>query len=265
MSDLMEKNGIIFLGQCGICLKNEKYEILIDPVLTDLYEDGVYIMNYPPVLSPRDVSPDLVLCTHEHIDHLNKETVMGIAANTDKTLFVIPKGLSDLLKGWGISSDRIIAMSDDEVITLFSKDIVLKAFSTAHPVHSLDERGYDKNLGYGLVLDGRQYVHLGDTYRTDRLFESLKKLGRIDVLFSPINGRDEEREARGVIGNLSSKESVELAIDLKVGLLIPTHYDMVKGNTEDLENFEREVRYHNRQIDYKILELYGNNQVASEG
>ena len=227
---------IRFLGQCGFWFRCDEFDIMIDPVLADMVDNGVSIRNYPPVINPADVSPTYVLCTHDHIDHLNVDTVKAIAEHSKKTLFVVPKGCVPILTDIGIAKERIVPAYDGCSLKL-EHGIKLKAFSTAHPTHSVDENGLDHNLGYALTINGRQYVHLGDTYRTGRMFKSLTDLGKIDILFSPINGRDEERESRGIIGNLSSAQTLELALDLKVRLLVPTHFDMVNGNTERIENF----------------------------
>ncbi len=58
-----------------------------------------------------------------------------------------------------------------------------------------------------------------------------------DVLFPPINGRDEVREAKGIIGNLSCNEAAVLADKLGVELVIPTHFDMIVGNTANPDEF----------------------------
>lgn len=263
-----ENVDIRFLGQCGFLLEEDGMSIVIDPVLSDLKENGQTIMNYPPVMSPSDIAPDYCFCTHDHIDHLDIDTVCGFADSNDKTMFVIPEGCRKLLTGRGISQDRIITFDDGESKVLVQggkfydvKDssksinensIEVTAYSTAHPVHHLDADGLDRNLLYSILWNGHRYVHLGDTYRTDRLVKSLKKLGHIDVLFSPINGRDDEREARGIIGNLSARETALLAIELKVSLVYPMHFDMVKGNTADPAEFVEEMERIGGKTEYII-------------
>lgn len=259
---------IKFLGQCGFYLEDEDLSIVIDPVLSDLHENGQSIMNYPPVMKPGDIAPDFCFCTHDHIDHLDIDTVCGLATTNDKTIFVIPSGCRKILKENGIDDARIITFDDGEskVIamggevfaikdtskSLHENSIEVTAYSTAHPDHHLDSDGLDRNLLYSILWNGHRYVHLGDTYRTDRLVKSLKKLGHIDVLFAPINGRDDEREARGIIGNLSPREAALLANELKVSLVYPMHFDMVKGNTADPQEFAREMEGLDTKTEYVI-------------
>lgn len=232
---------IQFLGQCGFLLETEKLRVAIDPVLNALIEDGRDIRCYPPVMAPKDLRADYIFCTHDHIDHMPKETLVTAVKDYEKTKIVVPAGCMEELVSWGISKEKIIGMADKEE-RILSEKLSVKGISAAHPVHSTDEKGQDHNLVYCIELEGKKLVHLGDTYRTPRLVEGLTSFGAIDVLFPPINGRDEIREAKGIIGNLSCREAAELAKELQVGLVIPTHFDMVVGNTEDPENFVREAK-----------------------
>ena len=264
---------IKFLGQCGFLLEEDDMNIVIDPVLSDLMENGQSIMNYPPVMKPSDIAPDFCFCTHDHIDHLDTATISGFTNSNDKTRFVIPSGCKKILVQNGIPEDRIITFDDGESKILTQSGNVFKvkdnsksinensievtAISTAHPVHKLDADGLDRNLLYSILWNGHRYVHLGDTYRTDRLVKSLKKLGHIDVLFSPINGRDDEREARGIIGNLSGKETALIALELKVSVVYPMHFDMVKGNTADPAEFVEEMERIGGKTEYVIPKKIG--------
>lgn len=233
----MARQCIKYLGQCGFLITSGQVSLAIDPVLNDLTDDqGISLRAYPAVMEPKELNAQYVLCTHDHIDHMALETLVNLAKSHGEVCFVVPKGCVILMEEAGISEARILGVSDGETISL-ADNLQITGFSAAHPIHQLDDKGMDRNLVYGICLNGRMYVHLGDTYRTDRLVKSLETLGDIDVFFPPINGRDEEREAKGIIGNLSSEEAAELAVKLNAELTIPTHFDMVLGNTEDPQNF----------------------------
>jgi L-ascorbate metabolism protein UlaG (beta-lactamase superfamily) len=47
----------------------------------------------------------------------------------------------------------------------------------------------------------------------------------------PINGRDPEREAQDIVGNMDAGEAVELALATGATRLIPYHWDGYAGNT----------------------------------
>ena len=59
------------------------------------------------------------------------------------------------------------------------------------------------------------------------------------MLFLPINGRD---PARGVPGNMTAGEAVDLATRVRPRFVVPHHYDMFTFNTVPVEVFEAEAR-----------------------
>jgi len=93
-------------------------------------------------------------------------------------------------------------------------------------------------LGYVVETpDGRLY-HAGDTLRWDGLAELLRG-HRVDVALLPINGRDSQREAQDVVGNLDAGEALALARDAGAGTVVPMHYDLMEGNLGDVDEFAR--------------------------
>ncbi|MCF0258340.1 MAG: MBL fold metallo-hydrolase [Erysipelotrichaceae bacterium] len=142
---------------------------------------------------------------------------------------IVPRGTAAHLASKGIPKKNILGMNEKEIARTHGMRI--QTIQTAHPVHAKTDREQDLNLAYYVDLSGITFLHLGDTYLTEKLMRDLKELPEVDVLMSPINGQDYYRTARGCIGNLSGKETAMLARDLKAALTIPTHYDMMKGNT----------------------------------
>ena len=59
---------------------------------------------------------------------------------------------------------------------------------------------------------------------------ALRPLG-IEIALLPINGRDDEREALGIVGNMDAAEAVELAAEIGASILVPMHWDGFAGNT----------------------------------
>lgn len=229
---------IEFLGQCGFRIATEKFSMAIDPVCNDLLdEQGKTIRNYPPVCTPEELNVDYIFCTHDHIDHMPKETLVRVAKHSEKTIFIVPKGCVQEVVSWGIAKEWVLGFAEEQKVVMGDSLFSWKAFSAAHPVHKVDENGDNHNQVYCFEIDGKRLVHLGDTYLTERLLRDLKSIGMMNVLFPPINGRDEMREAQGIIGNLNYQEAADLAIELNADLVIPTHFDMVQGNTEDPEKF----------------------------
>ena len=65
------------LGQMGVCIKDANQRItLIDPILSDIVAEtfpenaALFKREFDSPLTPDEIDfADLVLCTHEHLDH----------------------------------------------------------------------------------------------------------------------------------------------------------------------------------------------------
>lgn len=242
---------INFIGQCGFIFKTNELSIAIDPMLDELIEHGVNWRIYPPVFAPEELAVDYIICTHEHVDHMAMDTVRGALKSHPNTKIIVPKGCVKLLLEAEILAENIVGINDGETVDL-EFGVKVSGISTAHPIHQVDANGDDCNLACCIEFDGKKIVHLGDTYYTERLKDSLKNLGDIDLFFTPINGMDEDKAKRGLIGNMSCEESAKLAVELGAKLTIPTHFDMIVGNTENPDNFIKELQKIDRNSKYII-------------
>ena len=229
-----------FLGQCGFAFKKEA-TVYIDPVLNDIVnEKGERRRLYPAPFSPGGVRADYVLCTHGHDDHLAVETVMGIAEADPRTRFIVPGECAEILRKAGMEEGRILEARAGEKIEL--PGLTVFSIAAAHPQYRKTEDGGDTALCYELTMGGIRLLHMGDTYLTGELLETLQGLESPDLFFAPINGTDYFRTAGGCIGNLSAIESARLAVMLKAKMAVPDHYDMMKNNTVDPLDFVRILR-----------------------
>jgi L-ascorbate metabolism protein UlaG (beta-lactamase superfamily) len=225
---------LAWLGQAGFAFRAGDITGLIDPFLSP-YEGRRYEATLDPA-SCRDV--DVVLCTHEHLDHLDAAAMPAIADASPSTTIVVPTPIVDMVTEAGVSPDRVVGMQPDETMRLGS--IGVRAVPAMHGVTVDDAYGFGRELSGGLVrflgyvLDagGTTVYHAGDTIRFDGMAEQLAPL-EIDVALLPINGRDADREARGLVGNLSEREAADVAIEIGAGALVPMHYDLFTGNLGD--------------------------------
>ncbi|MCD8357042.1 MAG: MBL fold metallo-hydrolase [Clostridia bacterium] len=229
---------IWYLGQCGFVFKNTA-TVYIDPVLlTEHYgADGNSNRLYPAPFAPEQVQANYVICTHNHSDHLAPNTIRGIAAGNPDTRFIVPAGCVADLQQLGIDDSRIIPINACQTLAL--PGISLQAVCAAHPVHQTDENGNHTALCFSLQMGGIQLLHPGDTYLTDQLIAELSMLPSPQLFFPPINGSDYFRTKRNCIGNLNPFEAAKLADILDADITIPTHFDMLMGNTADPIAFAR--------------------------
>ena len=88
---------IRFLGQSGYIIKTEKTEIMIDPYLSDSVNRVAGRPRILPIpINPEYVTCDAVICTHNHLDHLDPDTVKDI--NNGQFFITTNEGKSELEK-----------------------------------------------------------------------------------------------------------------------------------------------------------------------
>lgn len=101
---------VAWLGHSSLMINMDGYLILADPVLEKSVSFfGPTRYNGDSPIKPEDIPAiDLVLISHDHYDHLNKYTIELIHQKT--SLFIVPLGVGDYLREWGVSDDKIIEL-----------------------------------------------------------------------------------------------------------------------------------------------------------
>ena len=223
-----------WLGQASIVLRAADTTVYIDPFLSE-YPDRLA----PPLFTPEEAAPaDYILCTHEHVDHFDPQTLPGMAKASPHARFIVPLPIVEQATALGISAERVLGTQPGEVlhlgaITLFSVPAChgLKAPPALYSFDFVERAGRSlyRYLGYILEIAGVRIYHAGDTVIYDGLVERLREQ-EIDVAFLPINGRNYFREQKDIVGNMDEREAADLAAAAGVKLLVPIHYDMFAAN-----------------------------------
>ncbi len=224
-----------FLGQAGFVFtaaSGAGVRVAIDPFISDQLPDRLFPC---PVPFADLASVDLVLCTHEHADHLDLKGLRGWLELAPDLRVVVPRPVIGTAREGGVPEANLIGMQPGEQFAW--KGAVIRAVPALHGVGTSDAYTFGRELSDGLVrylgyvveIDNTRIYHAGDTLDHDDLAETLREL-RTDVALLPINGRDAEREARNIVGNLTAQEAADLAIRAGVRAAIPMHYDMFAHN-----------------------------------
>lgn len=236
--------GMVALGQAGFALLGRDDLVLIDPFLSPRPD-----RRADAVVDPRGLlRVDAVLATHEHADHLDLATWAVIAETCPNARFVVPHPLVPLVTSAGIPGDRVSGARIGTSLHL--GDVRVTPVPARHAVVIQDgyslgdqEHGTPRFVGYVVELDGVRLYHAGDTLADGSLVRAVSEL-RPDIALLPINGRDPDRERRGVVGNMSPDEAAQMARDLSVALAIPMHFDAIRGNEGRPDAFVRAMRRH---------------------
>jgi L-ascorbate metabolism protein UlaG (beta-lactamase superfamily) len=226
-----------WLGQSGFLFKSRTGLLAIDLYLSEHLTQKYAATDRPHVRMTRaplrgsDLgSVDLVLASHRHSDHLDPGTVPAILAHSQAVL-VLPEAVRAHAEGLALPADRLVGLDAGDLV--MRAGFRVRAIPSAHEQLETDENGRHRCLGYIIESEGLRLYHSGDTLAYDGLAARLAA-DRFDVLFLPINGRD---PARGVPGNMTAGEAVELAAWVRPRFVVPHHYDMFTFNTVPVAEF----------------------------
>ena len=228
---------VTWLGQAGFRIELGGVCFVVDPWASP---HELRLTPTPPLRLAAD-GVDWLLVTHEHLDHLDLPFLPTVLERSPDVRVVVPTPVAALLEET-VGRDRVVVVQPGDELELGGVEVsVVPAF---HGVTMEDAYGDGSALGggarfVGYVLGrGRRVYHAGDTILTDELTAALRPLG-VEVALLPINGRDAERESRGIVGNMDAAEAVELSLAVGASLLVPYHWDGVAGNTAEPDDAVR--------------------------
>lgn len=217
-----------WLGQHGFAVKLGRSVCYIDPFLSPL--EGRLI---PPLLSGADITnATLVLGSHDHADHIDRDAWPGIAAASPQAKFVVPALLRDKIAAeLGLPDDRVLGVDQDRTVEV--GDISVTGVPAAHEALAPDPHtGLHPCVGFVLADREFRLYHAGDTCPYEGLPALLRRWS-FDLALLPINGRDARRLAANCIGNMLYQEAADLAAAIRPGLTVPTHFEMFADNSVD--------------------------------
>lgn len=233
-----------WLGQSGFLVTSGGRSILFDPYLSDSLTRKYAGTDKPHeriterVLEPgRLTGIDLVTSSHNHTDHLDRETLEPLFAANPSAAFVIPEAnRSFVARRMETAAPEPLGLDDGQ--SLEHAGIRLHGLPAAHDELATDAKGRHHFMGFIAEINGWTVYHSGDTRLYEGLAERLKGF-RIDLAFLPINGYKPERR---VAGNLDAAEAAALAHSVGIGHVVPHHFDLFAFNTADPAGFVRECR-----------------------
>lgn len=202
---------IRFLGQSGYVIRTEKTQLIIDPYLSDSVNRVAGRPRTLPIpIEPKKIHCDAVICTHNHLDHLDPDTVSQIKK---KQLFITTnEGKIELNR---LGKDNVVSLNVGESTVV--GDFEITAVFADHTVEA-----------FGLIIkaENKTLYFSGDTLYNEKLFQIANY--HPDVTLICINGK---------LGNMNVEEALTVAKKIGAPLSIPNHYDMFASNSEDPRKF----------------------------
>jgi L-ascorbate metabolism protein UlaG (beta-lactamase superfamily) len=228
---------LYWLGQAGFLVESRGTRILVDPYLSDSLAQKYkgtarpHVRMMPPPASPgelRDI--DLVIASHGHSDHLDPGSLGPLAEANPECLFIVPASVAALAESRGAPGDRIIGA--EAFCPMEAAGVGVHPIPSAHESLAIDDHGQLLSLGYVLEMEGIVLFHPGDCVPYPGLLDNLSRFD-VDLGLLPVNGRDPERSAAGILGNFDLDEAIDLAERAGFGAALGHHYGMFDFNTID--------------------------------
>ncbi|WP_099827914.1 MBL fold metallo-hydrolase [Oceaniglobus indicus] len=239
---------LYWLGQAGFVIDGAHRRLVIDPYLSDSLAEKYrgtafpHVRLMPPPVLPHEIRHvDAVLATHAHSDHLDPGTLPALMATNPGAPLIAPRAVCQTaLERAALSPDRLVAMDTGQTVHP-AAGLAITATRAAHEDLARDDGGHHMFLGYAMTLGGVCIFHPGDTIPFDGQTAEVAAL-RADIALLPVNGRDADRAANGVPGNLTPQEALTLARETGIGAVIAHHFDLFAFNTVPRAEVEEMAR-----------------------
>lgn len=177
--------------------------ILIDPYLSDSVAK-VNPLNYRRI--PVDehflhIKPDVIICTHNHLDHTDPDTLKYYLNSEEGVVVLAPTAAWEEVQKFGGKHNYLRFNRHTEVTIGDIRFLSVKAeHSDVHPV------------GVIIEAEDRRYYVTGDTLYNTEIFEDIPE--QIDVVFLPVNG---------VGNNMNMADAKRFCDRIKPRLAAPIH------------------------------------------
>ena len=171
---------VTWLGQAGLLFEAGNRKILIDPYLSDSVAK-IESQNCRRVRVDERflrIKPDVVIITHKHADHLDKETLVHYLNKDSEVIVLAPNGAWQEIRKLGGLKNNYVIFNDG---TTWREEYA--CFRAVKAEHS-DENA----IGCVLSLNGENYYVTGDTLYSERVFASLPDVP-LKAVFLPVNGK----------------------------------------------------------------------------
>jgi L-ascorbate metabolism protein UlaG (beta-lactamase superfamily) len=208
------------LGHSSLLLKIAGKIILIDPMFSQRASPFSFMgpkRFHPVPLNIEDFAEiDAVIISHDHYDHLDKETIIKLRNKTKQ--FFVPLGVGEYLAKWGVATDKV-----NELDWWQSVDLDGVKF-TATPAQHFSGRGLsDRNktlwASWVVTTATHNIFYSGDGGYFDGFKKIGAMLGPFDLAILENGAYDENWSSV----HMMPAQTIQAHQDLNARVLLPVH------------------------------------------
>ena len=222
---------VTWFGHATALIEVDGYRVLTDPVWSERVSPSPLVgpARLHPVPVPLSALPpvDVVVISHDHYDHLDRETVRALVAS-QQAPFVVPIGIGAHLRKWRVPEARIIELDWGASVSITRPGRAELSVTCTEARH-FSGRGLTRNttLWASWVFAGpnRRAYFGGDTGYTKAFAEIGATHGPFDLTLLPIGAYD----VHWPDVHMNPEEAVRAHADVCVGdarhgMLVPVHW-----------------------------------------
>jgi len=236
------QNSVTWLGHATFLIRINGRTILTDPYLTEYasplwifgsrryVQPGISLDNLPPV--------DIVVVSHNHLDHLDAETVESLKGKESIHVFV-PLGLKLFFKERGYA--HVKELDWNERASYGGMD-----FTALPAVHFSGRASNDKNktlwCSWSISSQSAKVYYSGDSSYSPTVFKSIgDEYGPYDLAIVSIGAYKTRKY--GPASHFTPEEALRVAMDTKSHVAVAMHWGTIKLSDEPI--WEPPVRFRN--------------------
>jgi len=212
-------SSITWLGQCGLYIDTGDLRIMTDPYLSDYLEEleGPVMHRLVPI-DPAylSVTPDVVILTHDHLDHTDMPTLKKILLDAPPATILASRNAFKMVKGQCGKQHNYVLFDEGNEWT--QAGVRFKAIKACHS----DEFA----VGTLIVSKDWSLYLTGDTVYNEQIVNSLDV--PVDMMFTVMNGKG---------NNMNTFDAARLTKRIRPKVAVPIHWGLFVNYTDDPVNF----------------------------
>lgn len=215
-----------WFGHSSVIVEIDGRRVLTDPVWSRRVSPSRVVgpSRLHPVPVALEALPpiDAILISHDHYDHLDRDTVTTLV-RTQQAPFLVPLGVGAHLRRWAVPEDRIVELDWNDGSAVAGLRIT--CLEARHFSGRTFARDTTQWASWSVVGPEHRAFFGGDTGYTEAFGDIGSRLGPFDLTLLPIGAYD----VRWPDIHMNPEEAVRAHADLQggrsdVGVLLPVHW-----------------------------------------